>query len=129
MFPSPEVLSRLLGSKFKLYRKTLEYLRDEVPETKPEWNYYNDGKSWLLKVCLSRKTLCWISVYEKAFQATFYITGKYEREIIESKLPAALKRQYLGTEGKKIRGISLGMDNEKDLSTFKRLVGIKRNAR
>ena len=126
--PSPELLSKLLGSKFRLYCKTLEYLRLEVPESKPEWNYYNDGKSWLLRILLSRKTLCWISVHERGFGAAFYISGKYERDVLESKLPATLKREYLRTGAKKIRGIRLGMDNAKDLSTFTELVKIKRKA-
>ena len=129
VFPSSEILSKALGSKINLYDKTLEYVKIEIPESNPEWNYYKDGKSWLLKILQSKKTLCWIFVYEKGLKATFYINGKYEYYIIESNLPEKLKKEYLETKEKKIRGISVDIEREEDLGIFKELLEIKKKAR
>ena len=129
VFPSSEILSKVLGEKIDLYDKALEIIKIEIPESDPQWNYYKDGKSWLLKVVHSKKTLCWIFVFEKGIKTTFYINGKYEEYIIESNLPEELKEEYLGTKEKKIRGISLKVEKEKDLTILKELVKIKKRAK
>jgi len=129
VFPSSEILSKVLGEKIDLYDKALEKIKIEIPESNPEWNYYKDGKSWLLKVLHSKKTLCWIFVYEKGLKTTFYINGKYEEYIIESNLPEELKKEYLGTKEKKIRGVSLIVEKEKDLTVLRELVKIKKRAK
>ena len=129
VFPTPELLAKVLGEKVDLFHKTLEYLKIEIPEVNLEWNYYRDGKSWLLKVVLNKKTFYWILVYEKGFKTTFYINGKYEEYIIESDLPEDLKNKYLETNGKKIRGVSVNVEKEKDFHDFKKLVKLKKRAR
>ena len=129
VFPTPELLIKVLGEKIDLFHETLEYLKVEIPEVNPEWNYYRDGKTWLLKVLLNKKTFCWILVYEKGFKTTFYINGKYEEYIIESDLPEDLKKRYLETNGKKIRGVSVNVEKENDLHDFKKLVKIKKKTK
>ena len=129
VFPTTELLSKVLGEKIDLFQETLEYLKIEIPEVNPEWNYYRDGKTWLLKVLLNKKTFCWILVYEKGFKTTFYINGIYEEYIIESDLPEDLKKKYLETNGKKIRGVSVNVEKENDLHDFKKLVKIKKKAK
>ena len=129
VFPSSEILSKILGSRIDLYNKALEIIKIEIPESNPEWNYDKDGKSWLLKVLQNEKTLCWVFVYEKGIKTIFYINGKYEEYIIESNLSEKLKKAYLETKEKKIRGISINIEKEDDLRTFKELLGIKQKAK
>ena len=129
IFPSSEILSKVLGENIDLYKKTLEYIRIEIPESNPEWNYDKDGKNWLLKVLYKKKPLCWIFVYEKGLRATFYINGRYEYYIVESKLPEELKREYLDTKEKKERGISIKIEKEKDLTHLSELLKIKKKAK
>jgi len=129
VFPTPELLSKVLGEKIDLFHQTLEYLKIEIPEVDPEWNYYKDGRSWLLKVLSNKKTFCWIFVYEKGFKTTFYINGKYEEYIIESDLPEDLKKAYLESNGKKIRSLSVNIEKEKDIHDFKKLVKVKKKTK
>ena len=129
VFPTFELLSKVLGEKIDLFHQTLEYLKIEIPEVDPEWNYYRDGKSWLLKVLSNKKPFCWIFVYEKGLKTTFYINGKYEEYIIESDLPEDLKKAYLESNGKKIRSLSVNIEKEKDIHAFKKLVKVKKKTK
>ena len=43
VFPTPELLSKVLGEKIDLFHQTLEYLKIEIPEVNP------DTKNILLK--------------------------------------------------------------------------------
>ena len=82
--PDNNVLETALGKNFKLYADFLDKLSELHLVT--EWNYYNDGKSWLCKLLNKKKNLAWLSVWNTGFKLTFYftektITGIYELDI------------------------------------------------
>ncbi len=59
-----------------------------------EWRYYNDGKAWLCKVVHRKKTVCWVSVWDKFFKTTFYFTARSDRDIDALAIPSELKDRY-----------------------------------
>ena len=82
--PDNNVLESVLGKNYQLYKEFIEKI--SVNKLIPEWNYYNDGKTWLCKILNKKKNLCWLSVWDIGFKLTFYFTektidGVYELEI------------------------------------------------
>jgi hypothetical protein len=90
------------------------------------WQFYKDGKSWLLKIVKKKKTVCWISVYKKSFEMTFYFTDRAEKSIIESKISTELKEQFTNAKYyNKIRPLSITFNNKNDVEFAKLLINIK----
>uniref|UniRef100_UPI00336BC98E DUF3788 family protein n=1 Tax=Pasteurella multocida TaxID=747 RepID=UPI00336BC98E len=48
MYPTDEILKRILGKSFSVYLKLLRLY--ENYSLIPEWKYYKDGKAWLCKI-------------------------------------------------------------------------------
>jgi hypothetical protein len=46
-----------------------------------EQRHYNDGKAWLCKLAHKKKTVCWVSIWDKFFKTIFYFTAKNDRDI------------------------------------------------
>ncbi len=72
--PSPDVLSGVLGGSYDAYIRFVGIMASTGAVA--EWSYYNDGKSWLCKVCRGKKTLCWLSAWDGFFRVVFYFTAK-----------------------------------------------------
>jgi hypothetical protein len=129
VFPSQELIAARLGQ-----RATAAYalLHDRAVGLAPgltyEWNYYRDGKSWLLKATRKKKTLYWLSVSEESFRVGFYLGSKVEAAIAASGLPDEAKREFANSKGKKLRGIGLEIKSKKDLQGFEELLRIKLDA-
>ena len=77
IFPTSEVLGKILADSYPVYEELTGIITDAKYGLVPEWNYYKDGKAWLCKVCYKRKTIFWLSVWDKFFKTTFYFTEKY----------------------------------------------------
>jgi hypothetical protein len=82
--PDDNVIENALGKNYKLFMAFL----DKINGLKliPEWNYYNDGKSWLCKLLNKKKNMCWLSIWNTGFKLAFYFTektigGVYELDI------------------------------------------------
>jgi hypothetical protein len=63
-----------------------------------QWRYYNDGKAWLCKVVHKKKTVCWVSVWDKSFKTAFYFTAKSDSDIEALPIPSDLKDRYRAHE-------------------------------
>jgi len=61
VFPSKEVLKDVLGNVFEVYETFEARLTQNDYALSFDWHYYNDGKSWLCKVCHKKKTVFWLS--------------------------------------------------------------------
>lgn len=72
--PEAGVLENALGKHYRLYAEFIGKITAQ--QLVPEWNYYNDGKSWLCKILNKKKNLCWLSVWNTGFKLTFYFTEK-----------------------------------------------------
>jgi hypothetical protein len=72
--PEKNVLEAALGKNYKLYAEFEEKLKKL--NLIPEWNYYNDGKSWLSKILNKKKNTGWLSVWNTGFKLTIYFTEK-----------------------------------------------------
>jgi len=72
--PEDDVLENALGKNYNRYKEFLN--KTSSHNLAVEWNYYNDGKSWLGKILHKKKNLCWLSVWNTGFKLTFLFTEK-----------------------------------------------------
>ena len=125
-FPTEEVIFSHIG-KSKIYWESIfQHIHANHPDFSEEWRYYNDGKSWLLKVTRKKKTIFWLSIYSGLFKITYYFGDKAEPAIIESVITDKLKDNFInGKRYGKIRGITITIKNKKDIDDVKSLIKIK----
>ncbi len=124
--PTEEMIFLQIGKRKIYWESFFKYIHTNHPEFSEQWNYYNDGKRWLMKITRKSKTVFWLSVIKNSFQITFYFGDKAEPAIMESTISDTIKREF--KEGKrfgKIRGITLMMNNKQNVEFGKELITIK----
>jgi hypothetical protein len=128
--PSEEVLHRVLGRTKRTWDAFMAMVAEHHPSFSGEWRYYNDGKSWLYKLTNKKKTVCWVSVWPKAFKIAFYFPDKAEELVTAGKLEAPYVDQFIhGKKYGKIRGIVVTLTKAADLDAVKTLIEIKGQVR
>ncbi|MBK7106724.1 MAG: DUF3788 family protein [Ignavibacteriae bacterium] len=126
IYPTDDLIFSIIGNKKNLWENLFSMISSEFPEINSEWRYYNDGKSWLMKVTKKAKTIFWLSLYQKTFRITFYFGEKAEAEILNTKIDNDLKNQYTnGQRFGKIRAISIIFSKKKDIENVKSLIELK----
>ncbi len=59
-FPTEEIIFSHIGKSKILWESIFKYIHANYPDFSEQWKYYNDGKSWLLKVAKKSKTIFWL---------------------------------------------------------------------
>jgi hypothetical protein len=93
-FPGDDVLSKYLDKTKSLWDELTSVVSSDFPSASLEWKYYKDGGSWLGKLVQKKKTVCWISVWDKFFKVSFYFTEKNDWDIRNLKIDQSLKDAY-----------------------------------
>ena len=93
-YPDDEALARCLGRAKPVWDAFAASVAEQVGTGALEWRYYHDGQAWLCKVVHKKKTVCWVSVWDRFFKIAFYFTGKNDRDIEGLPIPANLKDAY-----------------------------------
>jgi len=125
-FPTEEIIFSHIGKNKALWQSLFEYIHTNHPDISEQWRYYNDGKSWLLKVTRKAKTIFWLSLIKNSFRITFYFTDKADEAINKSNISDELKEQFKsGKRFGKIRGLTIIFKNKKDVEYAKSLIAIK----
>ena len=94
IYPSKEVLEKALGESFVAFNELIESIINEEYGLVLNWRYYKDGKSWLCKVTDKKKTVCWISVWNKFFKTGFYFTEKTRLGIHELNIENQIREAF-----------------------------------
>lgn len=92
--PTTPVLKNALGRSYAAYKDLMSAVTGSNIGLVPQWHYYNDGKAWLCKVQLKKKTVFWLSVWNKYFKLTFYFTEKNSKPIFELDIDDSIKRSF-----------------------------------
>jgi len=126
VFPDDALVFSYIGQNRLHWQKLLHAVREKYPDVLEVWNYYNDGKSWLFRTILKKKTLFWIGIFDGSFRITFYFGDKAESVIEESGLPGAIKTDFRnGRHYGKIRAITLRVKGPDDIENAIRLTEMK----
>ena len=92
IIPTETVLEEALGKDvFAVYTKLNEIIRTEF-QIEPEWRYYKDGKSWLYKAVYKKKTIFWLSIWEKFIKISLLFTEKHVEEFMIWRSVTKLKK-------------------------------------
>lgn len=124
IFPDEKILKKHLGKNYNYYLRVIEYTKEHVADVQEVWNYYRDGKSWLLRLMKKSKTYFWIGIYSNAFKVTFYLNSSTEKKILTSDIPENLKEEYAKTKDRKIRWISFEVNSKESFDSFIKLLEI-----
>ena len=87
--PEGKALEKALGKKYILFTEFVNKLSEQ--DLMIEWNYYNDGKSWLGKILYKKKNLCWVSLWNTGFKTSFFFTDKTINGIHELEIDSKIK--------------------------------------
>lgn len=124
--PTVKIIFSHIGKNKTHWQSLFEYIHTNHPDISEEWRYYNDGKSWLMKVTRKSKTIFWLSLIKNTFRTTFYLTDRAEDAIKKSSISDELKKQFKdGKHYGKIRGLTITFKNKKDVEYAKALIKIK----
>jgi len=95
VFPSAETLEKVLDKQYPVFKEFIRTVESEEFELIPNWRYYNDGKAWLCKITLKKKTVFWLSVWSDCFKLAFYFTEKSGGGIPGLRIDDSIKAFYL----------------------------------
>ena len=127
IYPSKEVLQDVLGEVYNVW----EELETQVTQGKftltLDWNYYNDGKSWLCKVCNKKKTVFWLSVWEGFFKTTFFFTEKHLETIAELDISEQIKEDFCRMKPiGKLLPMVISIDRHEQLANLLKIIKFKK---
>jgi len=126
VIPNDDLIFSIIGDKKILWQEIAGYLRENQTDITDSWRYYNDGKCWLCRVLKKNKTLFWIGIIEGTFRVTFWLSDKAVPLIEQSDLPAKIKNDFENSKKYNlIRGLSIIIEDQSDVESVKKLIGIK----
>ncbi len=126
VYPTDELIFSIIGNKRSVWEKIMSFLRENYPAGSGEWRYYNDGKQWLFKFLLKKKTVFWLSLIDDTFRITFYFGGKAESLISGSTLSGSIRKEFLEKEHTgPFRPVTIRVTGVSDLDDIYKLVELK----
>jgi hypothetical protein len=126
--PTDEYIFSIIGGKKKLWDNIIGYMRQNYPNSAGEWNYYNDGKRWLFKMVLKKKTIFWLGILKDTFRITFWFGDKAESFINDSDLPQRIKEEFRSSKKYgAVRAVSVIMNEPNDVDNVLKLIVIKQS--
>lgn len=96
VYPDEQVLKSILGRSYSAYLQLLKLYDDNGMIN--EWRYYKDGKSWLCKVQLKKKTIVWMSAWKGYMQAGIYFPVRLLDEILSLNISDETKDKIKSTK-------------------------------
>ena len=127
IFPSKEVLKNLLGKVYDVF----ETLETQVTQSDfaltLDWHYYNDGKSWLCKVCYKKKTVFWLSVWDGFFKTSFFFLERHMEGI--AALDINKNSFIIEKEWGKMIPLIFNIKNKKQFPDLLKMVEFKKKAK
>lgn len=126
IYPTEEVIFSQIKKSKTNWNAVFNHIHKEYPELNEEWRYYNDGKSWLLKVTFKTKTIFWLAVFSNSFQMTFYFSEKVVQSFPKLSLSKELDKKIKGSKkvGKSI-ALTFLMNDKQNLDLVKEAIQLK----
>jgi hypothetical protein len=92
--PSEDLLKNVLKTSYPAYKEMLEVITGEGYGLVPQWHYYKDGKAWLCKVGFKKKTVFWLSVWDRYFKAGFYFLERHCPGVLELDIDESIREEF-----------------------------------
>ena len=128
IFPADDVLEKILGKVYPIYGNLMESITAPEIGLVHEWRYYKDSNSWLCKVSFKKKTVFWISVWNKYFQMGFFFTEKTKTGIMELPIDDNIKTEFQKAKALgKLIPLSIQVTKKKQIKDILELVKYKKS--
>jgi len=124
--PTEEVIFSHIKKSKANWNAVFKYNHTNHPELNEEWRYYNDGKSWMLKVTLKTKTIFWLVVVANSFQITFYFSEKVVQSFSKHTISKTLDKKI--KESKKVgksTALTFLMNEKQNIELVKEAIELK----
>ena len=126
--PTKKVLETVLGKSYPAYEELMNAIESESYDLTPQWNYYNDGKAWLCKVQFKKKTIFWLSIWDKYFKMGFYFTEKNCKGIFELDIDDSIKKEFKANKPiGKLLPLGFSINKKSQLKDALKIVEYKKN--
>jgi hypothetical protein len=126
IYPTEEVIFSHIKKSKTIWKSVFQYTHTSHPYLSEQWRYYNDGKSWLLKVTHKTKTIFWLAVVDNAFIITFYFSEKAVQSFLKRSVSKQLDKKI--KESKKVgKSVALTflMNDKQNLDLVKESIELK----
>ena len=126
-FPTIENLANHLSAEnLALYQQLLAEIH--ACSFKEDWNYYNDGKTWLSKILFKKKNLGWISIWETGVKVTVYFGERVWPQLVANELFNKLEANDASIQKSgKLNAVLIPIQDETSLHVAIELVNLKKN--
>lgn len=95
-YPDEKILRKVLNISYESYTMLLDLFKKN--ELSYEWRYYRDGKAWLCKVQMKKRTIVWMSAWNGYMQATIYFPEKYLEKVYDLAISEEAKIKIKSTK-------------------------------
>ena len=127
-YPTEIILKDALGESYAAYESLVEAISGPEYRLTMNWHYYKDGKAWLCKVSHKKKTVFWLSVWNKYFKTGFYFTEKTGAGLAGLDIPERLKEAYRDHKPVgKLRPLTIDIHEETIIPEVLKVIGYKIN--
>jgi len=124
--PTDEVIEKNLGKVYPVYQEIIGNITVGPYNLVPEWRYYNDGKAWLCKVVHKKKTIFWLSLWDKSVHTAFYFTEKTSAGIYDLPIAEEIKTDFKNMKRSgKFMPLILMIDSKEQVRDFLEIVKYK----
>ncbi len=125
--PTEKSIQAALGRAAGTWRALFEKIHAEHPDLTESWNYYHDGKSWLLKVVQKKKTMFWLIVEKGSFRLTFYFAHRLTDQLLAGDLSAERKTAIKESAATgKLAGVSIKFGPRSGIGDVMALIDLKK---
>ena len=128
VFPDQKVIKAALGELYSVYEKLLKNITSDEYNLNHEWRTYNDSKAWLCKITYKKKTIIWLSLWEKFIKTTFYFTEKNGLGIKDLKISEKLKTAFFDSKNiGRLKPLIINIKTEKQIKDVLEIVRYKKS--
>ena len=128
IFPSDEVLSDTLGITFRVFQEFIKKIESDEFKLEKQWIYYHDGKAWFCKIQFKKKTILWLTVWDKYFKIILYFAEKSDQDIKALEISEEIKNQFKEIKRiGKIKPIVIDIKNCDSLHDVYKLITYKKS--
>ena len=124
VYPDEKILKPILGRSYSAYLQLLKLYNENGMVY--EWRYYKDGKAWLCKVQLKKKTIVWMSAWKGYMQAGIYFPARLLNEILSLDISEETREKIKKTKNVgKSKPCIFEIRNKKALTDFEKVMKFK----
>lgn len=126
--PTSEVLETVLAGSYPVLRELMDIITADTCGLVPQWNYYKDGKAWLCKIGYRKKTICWLSVWDKFFKLGFYFTEKNCSGIANLDIEESIKESFSKSKNiGKLIPLTLQVNRKEQITDILKIIDYKKS--